>query len=196
MIVDKNLRLALLDEVQDDYDWVEQHEAGYRTVQVGHEGEEGWSTWETLEAGDDYEAHTGLEEYLLSLPLSGTALAEIEDLTLDGDRSIYGWIFPDWWNFGDYFVIRSFEGIACCSALQALRFGAGLDEGCSLRPLAELQELRSIAVSASDDYREIEALLELPKLTKLEVINLGSCTTTRGTWQRVIDVVAAREPNR
>ena len=192
MIPDKNLRLALLDEIQADYDWVEQHETGYRAARAEHEGEEGWPTWETPEAGDEYEAHTGLEEYLLSLPLPEEALAEIEDLTLDGDRSVYGWIFPDWWNFGDHFVIRSFEGIACCSSLQSLSFGAGLDEGCSLRPLASLPQLRRIAVSASDDYREIEALLELPQLTKLEVINLGSCTSTRGTWQRVIDAVASR----
>lgn len=192
MIVDKNLRLALLDEIQDDYDWVEEHEAGYRAAQAQHAGEEGWPTWETLEAGDDYEAHTGLEEYLLALPLPEASLAEIEGLTLDGDRSVYGWIFPDWWNFGDHFVIRSFEGIACCSGLQTLRLGAGLDEGCSLRPLAALQQLRRIAISASDDYREIEALLDVPQLTELEVINLGTCTSTRGTWKQVIDAVAAR----
>ncbi len=182
--LDKNLQLALLDEIQDKYDWVEEMSEEYERMRPNNPK---WVPWTTIEEGD-LESYSSLEQFLLTLQLKNEKLLEIDRLTLDGDRDVYQWIYANWWDLGDHFVIRNLNGIEKCQSITYLHLGQGLVEGCSLLPLKALPKLSELWICESGRYRDIDALLHLPKLEKINVSNWES-SDNRHIWEQVIENV-------
>ncbi len=184
--LDKNLQLALLDEIQESYDWVEAMSEEYESARLNKPA---WEPWTTIEDGEP-ELHHSLEQFLLTLPLPDDKLLKIDRLTLDGDRDIYQWIYPDWWNFGDHFVIRNLSGIEKCQSITYLHLGQGLVEGCSLRPLKALPQLSELRISATGRYTDIDVLLDLPNLGKIELSNWEtSDSDDKQIWKHIMETI-------
>lgn len=187
-IHDPNLALALLDEAQSNYSWVGALEPAYTAARAKHPK---WPTWAQIVAKNETdEPAPSLEAFIRSLPLPMDRLAAVESLTLDGDREVYGWLMPYWWDLGDHFVIRDLRGIGICAALTYLSLGQGLVDGCSLKPLLDLKHLRKLSVCALTDLRDIECLTRLPALTQLEVVNVRA-SDQRAAWETVIAKVGS-----
>ena len=184
---DKNLELALLDEIQTSPIWLAAHEADYEDSRGSHPT---WPTWAALREGEKTH-NEALEQYLLSVGITADSLASINELVLDADREVYGWVYSFWWESGDYFVIRDLSGIEECSELQTLRLDKSIVEGCSLKPVGKLTGLKSLAVDALGNYSDIDALLDIPKLQKLELANV-STSEQRDEWDRVADELCKR----
>ena len=188
-IPDPNLALALLDEAQTDYSWVGALEPAYEAARRKHPK---WPTWDKVVAANEAdEPAPSLEAFIRGLPLPMDRIAAISSMTLDGDREVYGWLMPFWWDFGDHFVIRDLRGIGACSALTYLSLGQGVVEGCSLKPLLDLKHLQRLSVCALMGMRDVACLTRLPALTRLEVVNVGS-SDQRADWEAVIAKIAAR----
>lgn len=179
---DKNLQLALLDEVQENYDWLEGMCEAYEEARLTQPD---WQSWEIFE-NDDPEFKPSLESFLLNQPLLKDKLLKIEALTLDNDRSIYQWIYPYWWEFGDHFVISNLDGIENCPSINYLNLG--IVSGCSLEPLKALTQLSELWINALNKHTDIEILLDLPSLKRLEVGNWET-SNDRKIWERIIDAV-------
>lgn len=179
---DKNLQLALLDEIEEGHSWLASHEADYEDIRGSHPT---WPTWAAIR--DSEQAHNAaLEEYLLTIDLPAAKLAGVTTLTLDGDRDLYGWVFAFWWESGDHFKIRNLAGLEQCTGLSQLVLDLKLVEGCSLAPLAQLENLESLSINANGNYSDIDALLKLPKLEKLDLEDVES-GPQREEWDRVVD---------
>jgi hypothetical protein len=176
-VTDPNLRLALIDEVyrhRDGSSWVSAlRERFPRIGELEH---------------DDNEHVPELEQLLATLELSQDALARITSLTLDGDRDLYSWVYPNWWDFGDHFAIHDLAGIEQCVALDYLLLGQGLVSHASLAPLAKLPALRELHLCALCDYRDLDALLAIETLAKLDVVNVGS----NAAWRALLAQLSAR----
>lgn len=110
------------------------------------------------------------ERAVLDLDLPDAAFARLKDVTLDGDKGTYGFI-GGFGESGDRFATNHIDGIEHLRELRELRFG-GLARGASLEPLAKLPKLSFLNFSAADGFRDYEALLEIPSLRELEVLNL------------------------
>jgi hypothetical protein len=183
---DKNLQLALLDEIEEGHSWLASHEADYEDTRGSHPT---WPTWAAIRDGERTH-NAALEEYLLTIELPESKLAAINTLTLNGERDLYGWVFAFWWESGDgdHFKIRSFEGLEHCTELTHLVVDQKLVEGCSLSPLQHLKKLESLTISASGNYVDIDALLKIPNLKKLELEDVES-GPQREEWDRVVDLL-------
>ena len=186
--MDANLRLALLDESRGDPDWVEDLPGEYELARKEHVD---WRTWAEL-AGDPLEPNPDLEEYVRSLPLDLNGVRGLTRLTLDGDREVYSWLGGEaWYDDEDLFVIRELSGLERLSKLEYLHLGQGLHRGCSLQPLAGLSHLRELWLCALDQYTQIEVILRLPALERLEVANVET-SPERDVWERVSGELKAR----
>jgi hypothetical protein len=184
---DPNLHLALVDEVQrirTDYSWVEP------VLRERYEALGSSKSWSEL-ATNLCDHVPELEQLAASIELSAEELATIEGLTLDGDRDLYSWVYPSWWDFGDHFTIHDLSGIEHCTALDYLLLGQGLVEGASLAPLASLPRLRELHACARCGHRDLEAVLEIRALAKLDVVNIAT-SSDRARWQAVIAELARR----
>ncbi len=178
-VIDPNLRLALIDEThrhRDGSSWISTLRERFPQL-----------PWSALEH-NDCDHVPELERLLGELELSPDALARITSLTLDGDRDLYSWVYPNWWDVGDHFTIHDLAGIEQCVAVDYLLLGQGLVAGASLAPLAKLPALRELHLCALCDYRDLEALLEIPRLAKLDVVNVGS----NAAWRALIAQLSAR----
>jgi hypothetical protein len=185
-LADRNLQLAMIDEVyrrRSDYYWVAQYRERYEALGPR-------LAWSELEHNES-EHVVELEQLLATLAIEPAELAAITSLTLDGDRDLYAWVYPNWWDFGDHFQIRDLAGLEHCTAIEYLLLGQGVVEGASLRPLARLPTLRELHVCALCGSRDIESILELPALAKLDVINVRS-SPDRARWEAVIAELATR----
>jgi hypothetical protein len=186
-IADDNLRLALLDQVQEEYDWVETLADDYEAARSRHPD---WPGWSEVEDNED-EENPALAEFLLTLELSAEMLGQITRLTLDGDRSVYEWLGGEMWHEDDdLFVIRDLAGLEHCSAVEYLVLGQGIVEGASLLPLAQLSRLQELRVCALTGLTDIDVVLQLPALATLSVVNIAS-SKDQASWQRVIDAFDA-----
>ena len=191
-IADANLRLALLDELRDDPDWVEDLEEAYEQARQAHPD---WRSWEEL-SEDTYEPNPDLEAFVRALPLEVDKLGTLTSLTLDGDRDVYAWLGGEtWYEDEELFVTRDLTGLERCEALEYLNIGQGLHQGCSLRPLRGMTKLRELWLCALGGYRDIETLLELPALEKIEIGNVAT-SDERETWKRVLAQWNARHQTR
>jgi hypothetical protein len=181
---DKNLQLALLDEVQTSPLWLAAHEADYEDSRGSHPT---WPTWAAIRQGEKTHTHNGaLEQYLLSLGVEADALASIKELVIDADRDLYGWVYSFWWENSDHFVIRDLSGLEECRALERLRLDRDMIDGCSLGPVGKLKTLKELSINARGNYTDIDALLQIPNLQKLEIANAAT-STERDEWDRVVD---------
>ncbi len=108
---------------------------------------------------------------MLGLAVTTTDLAGVTDLTLDGDRVIYGAIWNYWWDLGDHFVIRDLSGLEACPNLGKLHLGQGLVDGASLGPLLRLPALRDLALCHTGAFRDLEVLGQL-KLERIWATNV------------------------
>jgi hypothetical protein len=184
---DKNLQLALLDEIQTSPIWLAAHEADYEDSRGSHPT---WPTWAAIREGEKTHNET-LEQYLLSVGVSAPSLRAVKELNLDADREVYGWVYSFWWESGDYFVIRDLSGIEKCVGLETLRLDKSIVEGCSLGPVGKLSGLKSLAVDARGNYSDIDALLKIPNLQKLELANAAT-SKQRDEWDQVVDALCER----
>lgn len=183
---DPKLQLAMIDEVyrrREGYDWV----AGYRGR---YEATGPARSWEDLEAGEPVHAPE-LEAVLAALPIDDDDLLGVDRLTLDGDRDLYAWVFPDWWDAGDHFTIRDLSGIERCARLEYLLLGQGLVAGASLAPLTHLPCLAELHLCALGGHRELDALVGIPALRTLDVVNVAT-SDDRAAWEDVIARLRAR----
>jgi hypothetical protein len=180
--MDRNLRLALIDEVYSrrhgDHYWL-------GTLRQAYEAKRPALSWESFEAQD--EPAPELEELVLGLPLASDELASIEQLTLDGDRDVYT-TFPSWWDFGDHFTIHDLAGIEACTRLAGLSLGQGLVEGASLAPLRRLPALATLSLCTTCDHRDLDALLDIPALKRVEIYNLHA----HEPWHGLVAKLRAR----
>ena len=177
---DPKLHLAMLDEVmrrRAGYSWV-------ATLRDRYEALQPTVAWSDLESGDPEHA-SELEQLLASLEIELDEVAQLTRLTLDGDRDLYAWVYPSWWDFGDHFEIHDLSGIEQCTALEYLLLGQGLVSGASLAPLARLPRMRELLLCARCDYRDLEALLEIPSLAKLYVVNVAT-SKQRSGWETLV----------
>ena len=117
---------------------------------------------------DDYDAKA--ERAILDLDVPDAAFAKLEWVVFDGDKSTYGFI-GGFGESGDRFATNTLEGIEHLTELRELGFG-GMARGASLGPLAKLKKLVRLNFSASDDFRDYDALLAITSLRQLEILNL------------------------
>jgi hypothetical protein len=117
---------------------------------------------------DDYDARA--EKAVLGLDLPDAAFAKLKNVTLDGDKSTYGFI-GGFGEAGERFATSTLDGIEQLKQLRELRL-CGMVREASLKPLAKLSNLVFLNFSAADLFRDFDALLEIPKLRDLEVLNL------------------------
>jgi hypothetical protein len=182
---DPKLKLALIDEVyrrRGTYAWVATQRAAYEATSPSR-------SWQSLEE-NQREHVPELEAVLAALPLTAADLDVIDSLTLDGDRDLYGWVYPSWWEFGDHFTIHDLDGIERCSRLRYLLLGQGLVEGASLKPVARLPRLVELHLCARCHLRDIGALLDSPSLRTLDVVNVAT-SDERASWEGVIGELRA-----
>jgi hypothetical protein len=187
---DRNLRLALLDQVRrvaGGYSWVATERDSYLAARRDHPT---WPDWSEIEAIED-EHSPALEAHLLGLPIDEVELGALTSLTLDGDRDLYQWVFSSWWDFGEHFVIRDLSGLERCGRLRYLLLGQGVVEGASLAPLRALQHLEELHACARTGLRDLDTILALPALRKLDVVNVAT-SDQRADWERVLERIAAR----
>jgi hypothetical protein len=184
---DDALRLALLDEVfsHTDRDF-DEFEAAYRRRAKGKRA----PSWDSIAEQSEPRHNKLLEQLLLEQPISAKDLGAIDSLTLDGDRDVYAYVFPFWWDCGDAFTIRDLRDLARCTALTKVSLGQGLVEGCSLAPLEDLPVLRELSMCTSGDYKDIESLVDLPSLQQIEVVNLANDKS--GLWKPTIEKLVAK----
>lgn len=187
LIPDKNLWLALLDQVQGNRYWIPTIEAKYEEARKTNSR---WPRWSEIAEADD-EPSPALEEFLLSQELRLERLRGVKSLTLDGDRNLYEWVFPNWWDLGDHFVIRDLSGIQNCEQLEYLLLGQGVVEACGLGPLRELKQLRELHLCALCGHTDIDAVLDLPNLRRLDVVNIAS-SAQRADWESVVEAFRAQ----
>ncbi|MDI2129090.1 DUF6892 domain-containing protein [Yinghuangia seranimata] len=186
---DRNLQLALLDEVWrervDDYYWL----SSLREEYTAHQVSAGGPAWDDLEERLGIDDLPELEAFVLTLPLTADDLARVDDLCLDGDREVYT-LSPDWWEFGRHFAITSLDGIGRCTGLVELDLNVLVDP-CSLAPLAELGALRNLRVDAVTAYADLDVLAALPSLAELSVVNMATAEGSED-WRRVMGALRAR----
>lgn len=171
----------MLDEVhrrRGAYAWVAGMRAAYEATAPA-------MSWAALEE-NECEHAAELEAFLAGLPLRTADLETIEHLTLDGDRDLYGWVYPSWWDFGDHFAIHDLTGIEACSKLRYLLLGQGLVEGASLAPVARLPRLTELHLCARCHLGDISSLLDAASLRTLDVVNVAT-SDEQDTWRSVID---------
>jgi hypothetical protein len=183
---DLKLQLAMVDEVQrrrGSYAWVS-------SVRERYEALRPVMSWAEVEHNDSEHAEE-LEELLAELPIEDDELQRIKSLTLDGDRDLYQWVYPDWWKSGDHFAIHDLTGIEQCTALDYLLLGQGLVKDASLAPLIALPQLRELHLCALSAYRDIDCVAELPALHTLEIVNVES-SADRADWEAVIAALRSR----
>jgi len=182
---DPKLQLAMIDEVhrrRGAYSWVVGERASYQATGPG-------TTWTELEDNQCDHAPE-LEAFLARLPIAQADLDGIEHLTLDGDRDLYGWVYPSWWDFGDHFAIHDLDGIEACTRLKYLLLGQGLVEGASLKPVSRLPRLVELHLCARCHLRDISSLLDLTSLRTLDVVNVAT-SEERDTWEPLITELLA-----
>jgi hypothetical protein len=189
-VMDKNLRLALIDEVyakrqpgQTLYGLKDEYEIYCDTV---YGDEHGATAFEEL--GIEPEHVEQVESFVLSLPVSENDLRSIESLTLDGDREVYACAYPYWWEMGDHFRIRSLDGIECCTNLKKLHLGQGLISDASLQPLTRLSLLGDIALDVLGNFKDIRSLLTLPVLQTTWITNVPSDDAS-SDWHEVLSAL-------
>ena len=122
--------------------------------------------------GPRYDDHyiAAAERAVLDLNLPDAAFARLKDVMLDGDKSTYGFI-GGFGESGDRFATNKLDGLERLRELRELGFG-GMAREASLKPLAKLPKLASLNFSVADRFRDYEALLEIPSLRELEILNL------------------------
>lgn len=187
-IPDRNLRLALIDEVErrraDNYWWVGP------VLGAAYEQRSG-TAWDVVSKRTNDEPMPLIETLVLERPLDDEGLRTITSLTLDGDRDVYAWGYPYWWDLAPaHYEIHDLRGIEGCADVMYLSLGQGLVEGCSLAPLRALPALEHLALCTTGSYTDLDALLELPALKRLEVFNLR--LTKESAWSRITDALCAR----
>jgi hypothetical protein len=182
-IPDRNLRLALIDSVRSrrasrERWWLAELQADYEALDAE-------PPWDAL---DEYmDPLPALEDLIADLPLAPADLAEIRQLTFDGDRDVYA-CYPDWWHIEPgHYTIHDLRGIEQCTGLEYLHLGQGLVEGASLRPLVGLPNLTELWLCGLCDHRDIASVLELP-ITRLSIANYR----TDAEWVRVVEQLRAR----
>ncbi|MGV9822601.1 DUF6892 domain-containing protein [Nocardia xishanensis] len=188
-LADRNLRLALLDEVYtervDDYYWLSSLREDYTAYRASAAGPD----WDDLLQRLGIDHLPELEEFLLTLPLTSEDVARVADLCLDGDREIYT-LYPGWWHFGRHFSIASLDGIGQCTGLVDLDLNS-MVEACSLAPLAGLTGLRHLRVDAAQRYSGLDVIVTLPALTELVVVN-NAMAEGNEEWLDVMSALRAR----
>jgi hypothetical protein len=110
------------------------------------------------------------ERAVLDLNLPDAAFLRLKNVLFDGDKSTYGFI-GGFGESGERFATSTLDGIEHLRELREVGFG-GMVRGASLKPLAKLPKLASLNFSAADMFRDYEALLEIPSLRELEILNL------------------------
>ena len=182
-IPDRKLRLALLDEVmrkRSGYDWVPSMKSEYEMERSAHPT---WKPWDAYPE-HDVGVKKSIEEFLVNVPISKQELRTETSLVLDGDRGLYAFVSPRWWDHGDgHFAIRNLAGIENCASLTCLNLV--LVEGASLRPLTGLPRLRELSLCALSQFRDINYLLAIPSLRKLVVYNISSSANAT-EWRSVL----------
>jgi hypothetical protein len=179
---DSNLQLAMIDEVyrrRTDYYWVEP------TLRERYDALPPKKPW--AELSDNICEHVPeLQTLAAQLPITVDDLAAITSLTLDGDRDLYQWVYPSWWDFGDHFEIHDLRGLETCTGLEYVLLGQGLVENASLEPLAALRNLRELHLCALCGHRDREAVLSIPSLAVLDIANATS------EWKPIMNELGAR----
>lgn len=170
----------MIDEVyrrRTQYAWVAAQRAAYEATSPA-------TPWTQLEENQREHAPE-LEAFLGRLPVSRGELDTIDHLTLDGDRDLYAWVYPRWWELGDHFVIRDLTGLDQCMRLRYLLLGQGVVQGASLKPVARIPRLHELHLCALCCLRDLPALLDSPSLRKLDIVNVET-SDDRDAWVAVI----------
>ena len=121
------------------------------------------------EQQDPDEVDPFIRDFLLNLDLDDSRFTAVTRLTLDGDQWPY-LVIGGFREDGGEFEFSSLEGIELFTEVR--RLSLGMSAQASLEPLVALTKLESLTLTA-DELIDSEALLELPALETIEVLNLS-----------------------
>lgn len=141
---------------------------------------------------DGYDLIPEARDYLYRYPLTDELLAAVDNLEFDGGSSIYPFAWYFWSGEEVAFDISSLEGIELCPNLRTFSAISMLGT-VDLRVLLPLRKLETVSLSTGASH--LEALLELPALKKVRVLDdpLYEQVTTPGTPARdVFETLKAR----
>ena len=184
---DKNLQMALLDAVHDSYLWLQEQEAKYESARGSHPT---WPTWAAIRShrGEEHIHNQALEQYLLEIDVLPSQLSRLQSLTLHANRDLFSWVYEFWWHDGDHFVVHDLSGIENCTGLEQLILDSSLVKSCSLRPLQKLDALHELELNLACEFQDIEYLLKIPNLKKLDVVGLmGASEAELQQWDPVLN---------
>lgn len=117
---------------------------------------------------DGYAPSTKARRYLKNYPIKPELLANIKTLWFDGGLEIYPYIYPFWGGETEEFDIPSLIDIARLPNLTTFGFSSMLTTT-DLDPLRNHPSLENLELGLTGTWRNIDALLTLPKLQYLQV---------------------------
>ncbi|WP_245448326.1 hypothetical protein [Neorhizobium sp. T6_25] len=173
---DPNLKLvvlsSLLDAKQIDLGSPEQLATHVlrRAVDLEHEG---------------YEIISEARDYLERYPLTDELLAAVEEIEFDGGGTVYEYTWYFWDGEDNAFDVKDLSGIELCRNLKSFSAISMIGE-VDVRTLLPFRKLESLNLSTG--MNRIEALLDLPALKEVRVLNdeFYNEVTTAGTPTRRI----------
>ena len=122
-----------------------------------------------------------IENYFLNLKLSDYKLTEISSLYYDSSPKIIDYIWPLWeWDNGDYFDIKSLDGIECLKNIETLCLTNLLIT--DITPLSKLKKLKSLDIT-SQKALELEPF---NKLSGIEKLNLYAPFPKEGYYDSLV----------
>ena len=105
-------------------------------------------------------------EYLRKYPLSQSLLDQVYRLEFDGCLAIYRYAFYHWGGESHEFDVTSLSGIEKCRNLKRINVISMLT--CEdLEPIGKLHNLEEIELSGDGEWRNLQCLLDLPRLRKV-----------------------------
>lgn len=162
MFKDKNLKLAILNytkSLQEKYHYGWGPSSNYNQFCI--------ENFNKLITDNEYGPSQEIESFFLKLKIPKKDLESITHITFDGDNSAYSFIWVDPHCWGNYFDIKSLEGIENCTNLKKINLNV-MAEKVDLQPLTKLQSLECIALG-SDNTNDYMPLLDISNLKQVEV---------------------------
>lgn len=105
--------------------------------------------------------------YLAGYPLTESDLASVKEIVFDGGNSIYPYIYFFWGGETEDFDVNSLADLKLCPNLESIWISSMVNDG-DLSSLSTLKNLRALSLSYGPKFYNLDVLLGLPKLEKIE----------------------------
>lgn len=141
---------------------------------------------------DGYEIIPEARAYLERYPLADVLLAAVEEIEFDGGGTAYEFAWYFWDGEDDVFDVKELTGIELCRNLTSFS-AISMIGNVDVRALLSLQKLEYLRLNTGIDH--IEALLDLPRLKEVRVLDNGTydeVTTTGTPARRTFDALKDR----